>query len=162
MDYKYKGKESEYNKEYQRKYKQTPNGKESQRKWRQSPKCKKYMKKWGQSPKGKESDRKKKDQCINSWKDVIPKQSNCEVCGQVIIFNSKNKDTTIHFDHRHGGIEPIIGNPSNWMRGRSATPKNILIWKSCDFGMLCNRCNFVLPTVGRVEFLNKLLKYTTK
>ena len=96
--------------------------------------------------------------CLASWEGVIPKETFCEVCGKPIIFNSGDTRTSIHFDHRHGG-EPIQGSPAVWLRQKLHTPEREKIWKECDFGMLCERCNRCLPTENRRLWLTKAIQY---
>jgi len=95
---------------------------------------------------------------LQSWIGIIPKHTNCEVCKNTIEF--MNKHNPIFFDHRNEGNELIKTPPTNWLSLRYATPKNIDIWKSCNFGMLCRHCNQFLPTKNRKEFLLKAIKYT--
>jgi len=52
---------------------------------------------------------------IDSWRDYFPKTS-CQVCGKELIFGSKNKKESIHFDHKNGGKEIIKGSPNHWLR----------------------------------------------
>lgn len=101
---------------------------------------------------------KRRNLILQSWIGTIPKHTNCEVCKTPIEF--MNKQRPIFFDHRNAGIEVIKTPPTNWISLRYATPKNIAIWKSCDFGMLCRYCNQFLPTKNRKEFLLKAIKYT--
>lgn len=96
---------------------------------------------------------------LKSWGKIIPKKTNCEICNKEIGFNTGTQQNSIHFDHRNGGGEPIKYAPFNWLRIHKKTKENEKIWRSCDFGILCNRCNKYLPTKNRVEFLTKALKY---
>jgi hypothetical protein len=147
-------------------YQNSPEGKVVIEKYNKSPQRKEARKKYDHSPKGKECKRRLWKEghirCLSSWVGIIPKLTNCEACGRVITFNSGSLKTSIFFDHRHEGREAIKNGPVQWLRKHMATPENVLIWKSCDFGMLCNQCNLVLPTIGRIEFITKLLKYVTK
>lgn len=95
--------------------------------------------------------------CLGAWIGIVPKTANCQVCGKVI--NLMDKVSPIVFDHRHGGNEPIQGSPTGWLISHKRTPKNEEIWKSCDFGLLCRRCNYFLPTKDRKDFLEKVLQY---
>ena len=95
---------------------------------------------------------------LQSWTDIIPTITNCQVCGKTIGF--MNKENPIHFDHRYEGKEPIKISPNRWLSQHPCTPENIIIWKSCDFGMLCRNCNPYLPTKNRKSFLLSALKYT--
>lgn len=96
---------------------------------------------------------------MKSWEGFIPKETICQVCGKAIYFNNRNHNTSIHFDHRRGN-EAITGSPARWLRDRKRTPESEAIWKSCDFGMLCQGCNRSLPTNNRQEFLLKALEYS--
>ena len=96
---------------------------------------------------------------LDAWSKIIPKQANCGICGKLIKFNSTNLSELIHFDHKYEGIEAIKVNPREWLLGNECNAKNIEIWKSCNFGVLCNKCNPHLPTVNRIDWLEKALKY---
>lgn len=95
----------------------------------------------------------------SSWKDVIPSELDCPICGRRIFFNSGDWKRSINFDHRHDGSEPIKGLPSAWLSRRTCNEENIKIWNSCDFGMLCVKCNRILPTKNRKEWFFKVKKY---
>lgn len=99
-----------------------------------------------------------KKECLNSWIGFIPQKTNCQCCGKQIFFASKNTNTSIHFDHRKDTALHIVS-PTNWLGSNKRNPKTELLWKSFDFGMLCRRCNAILPTENRIEFLKKALKY---
>ncbi len=96
---------------------------------------------------------------MDSWRGFIPEKSKCECCGKEILFASGSTRSAIHFDHRNGGKEFIKSHPSRWLALHRRTPENELIWKSCNFGLLCNRCNSVLPTINRNEYVTKLMMY---
>jgi hypothetical protein len=135
--------------------------KETRRKYWQSEKGKESRKRYLQSDKGKEAQRKSVRQHLDGWKKIILEKAICPGCGKVIFFNSKVRDNTIAFDHRKDGSEVIKGTPAKWLYCHLATPENIEIWESCDFGMLCHKCNRSLPTNNRVEWLQNMLKYAT-
>lgn len=103
----------------------------------------------------------KRSENLDSWIGLIPKSSNCEVCGSEVSFHSRDKSKAIHFDHRSSGAEPIIGNPTNWLQYHPRNDKNEKIWKECNFGILCGKCNRFLPTKDRERFVQNLVKYTT-
>lgn len=86
----------------------------------------------------------------------------CECCNKKLFWPGKGKSGSVHFDHRHGGIEVITGGPTTWMRCRRPTLDNIAIFESCDFGILCDDCNRCLPTMNRGEWLKKALEYYDK
>lgn len=94
-----------------------------------------------------------------SWIGTIPEKTNCELCGKEIFLISQDKLTKIYFDHRNEGKEVIKKSPSSWLAKNRCNQKNIKIWKSCDFGHLCCKCNLVLPTKNRKDFFTKAIKY---
>ena len=95
----------------------------------------------------------------DTWKDLIPAITQCQVCGKDIFFQCNDKRRAIHFDHRNGGNEAIKLSPTVWLQSHKRTPSNEVIWKSCDFGMLCGQCNQRLPTLDRKQFLNNITRY---
>lgn len=97
---------------------------------------------------------------LESWGGFIPSETTCQVCGKSIYFNKKNLKLSIHFDHKCGGDEVIKGSPYDWLRSHPRTPENEKIWNSCDFGMLCNKCNLKLPTKNRKQFLINAMRYS--
>ena len=92
------------------------------------------------------------------WFKFIPKQGKCECCGREIFLQSKNKDNVMVFDHRHGKSLQIK-QPIPWLMGHACNEKNKILWEAHDFGTLCLRCNFKLPTEGRSEFLKNAFYY---
>lgn len=62
-------------------------------------------------------------------------------------------------DHRHGDNEPIKGTPRSFYEKRPFNERNLKTWEECNFGILCNRCNFCLPTRNRAEWLLAALDY---
>jgi hypothetical protein len=95
---------------------------------------------------------------FQSWVGIIPAHINCQICGKVIFFASGNQETSIHFDHKIPNL-PIKRNPSTWLASHLPNEKNIKLWKECNFGMLCRKCNLHLPTANRKEFVQQLLRY---
>lgn len=93
------------------------------------------------------------------WEGIIPSFTQCQMCGKDIYFNGRDTATSIHFDHRSGGDEIIKEIPSVWLKNNARTPENEAIWKSCNFGMLCQSCNRALPTKDRLLFLENANKY---
>ena len=85
----------------------------------------------------------------------------CQICGRKLKWNRESKDLSeiVNFDHRNGGKEKIDMNPATWLRSHPPVPKNIEIWESCNFGILCRECNKLLPTKNRKEWLKKTYKY---
>jgi hypothetical protein len=97
--------------------------------------------------------------CLESWVGFLPETTSCRCCGLQIYFNKRDRMTSIHFDHRHGGTEAIKTDPSAWLRSHKRNKKNEDVWNSCDFGYLCNKCNKILPTRDRKMFLDRITKY---
>ena len=93
------------------------------------------------------------------WDKVLPKVSNCEVCGKNLYLRHKDRKKTIHFDHRHGGTEAIKVAPSTWIKNNGLSKKTKKVFDSCDFGILCGWCNKHIPTKDRLVWLNKLTNY---
>jgi hypothetical protein len=106
-----------------------------------------------------EYKRKFNERRLSTWSKVIPSIVNCGCCGCRISFEPRPDMGIIHFDHRSGGTEAIDKTPRKWLKNHPPTIENIKIWESCDFGFLCIRCNQLLPTRNRVEFLKNALKY---
>lgn len=93
-----------------------------------------------------------------SWGKIIPKEATCGICYSKIYFHRRDAAKSIHFDHRHNGEEPIK-HPSMWLSSHARTKENETLWHSCDFGMLCNTCNKMLPTKNRVDYLLRIMMY---
>jgi len=93
------------------------------------------------------------------WNDFFSEDLQCEMCGERVYFNRKDRDKSVHFDHRHGGNELIFGSPFDWLSSHARNQENESIWRSCDFGILCFKCNLRLPTTNRVTFAKNLVKY---
>lgn len=72
-----------------------------------------------------------------SWLSVIPAKTQCQICGK----------------------EPIDHHPNSWLRRHPYNEKNKKVWDECKFGMLCLQCNRALPTLNRIEWLEKALAY---
>jgi hypothetical protein len=97
---------------------------------------------------------------LSTWEGFLPFLCSCEVCGESIGFRNPSVPV-IAFDHRYGGIEPIKS-PSAWLRSNPRTIENEKLWLSCDFGILCRRCNGFLPGKNRSRFLTKAIQYCNK
>lgn len=95
---------------------------------------------------------------VSSWVGFIPKETNCQVCGEKIYFSNKNIKTAIHFDHKSEECS-IKGSPTQWLLKHHLNEKNKEIWIECNFGMLCGRCNRGLPTKNRLNWLEKINIY---
>ena len=96
---------------------------------------------------------------LTSWEGYIPKIAQCQMCGKDIFFNTNDVKNAITFDHRHSGTEVIKSSPTAWLRMHKRNLTNEAIWESCDFGMLCHRCNIMLPTSDRQLYLVNVTKY---
>ena len=79
---------------------------------------------------------------------------NCQACNISLTWFGDNQV----FDHRHGGNE-VISSPAHWLSIHMPTKENILIWESCDFGILCNKCNRCIPTIDRINWLENVTRY---
>lgn len=99
------------------------------------------------------------EQILRSWIGIIPEFTQCQMCARDIYLIAKSCAKSIHFDHRNGGVEKIMGSPKHWLRRNVPTPENIGLWKSCNFGMLCWQCNRFLPTKNRRVLIENLMKY---
>ncbi len=96
---------------------------------------------------------------IDTWRTLIPNKTKCQVCGKEIILASGNREVSIHFDHRNGGVEKIKKDPTTFLYTHPMTPENKLLWQSCDFGMLCRGCNKKIPTQNRDLWLKNVTHY---
>ena len=95
---------------------------------------------------------------LMTWESYLPLVTQCQVCGKNIYFHQKNRADAIHFDHRNGGGEQIK-KPFQWLCHHPFNEKNKAIWESCDFGLLCSKCNVRLPTKDREQFVENVLQY---
>lgn len=98
--------------------------------------------------------------CISRFGDP-----QCAICDKKLVWFAGDVTSSVNFDHRHGGTEIIRtkneghASVNNWLRSRPCNEKNITIFESCDFGLLCQRCNQFLPTINRLAWLEKATKY---
>lgn len=107
----------------------------------------------------RERSRKYKKAWIDFFITEYGESPSCEICNSQLDWSVKRGRGGVSFDHRHGGDEAITTNPSRWCRGRQCSKRNIEIWRSCDFGILCGSCNTMLPTKDRKEWLAMACKY---
>lgn len=123
-------------------------------------KCREHYKKYRNKNKKKRSLywKERYSRFLLPWEGFIPEKTKCEICGKDICFNQRNSQDAIRFDHKKENIV-IKGKPSNWLCQNKRTVENEKIWKSCDFGMLCNKCNLILPVKNRKRFVKKIYKY---
>lgn len=97
----------------------------------------------------------------SDWAGYIPEKTECEICGKVIYFRGHPRGEIICFDHKSENCA-IKVSPSTWLNLHYKTEKNIKIWESCNFGLLCTRCNVRMPTKNRIEWLRKAVQYAGK
>lgn len=95
---------------------------------------------------------------IDSWRGFIPVKTHCAICNETIWYNSGDRKKSIHFDHKNTN-KAIKRAPYIWLRNNKRTTENEKIWMSCDFGMLCWKCNRKLPTKNRKKWVKKIYKY---
>jgi hypothetical protein len=107
-----------------------------------------------------EKGRRQRQFNLDSWKGFIPEVTQCQMCGVDIYFGGKDRNRAIHFDHRHGDGHNFRTPFQFLVRGRR-TPAREAQWKSFDFGMLCQVCNWRLPTRDRDKFIKDAVKYVT-
>ncbi len=70
----------------------------------------------------------------------------CSLCEKNLYFDHKDKQLAPHFDHRNGEIELLkLKSPSGLFRWKINEEKKKL-FKSCNFGILCDNCNKLLPS----------------
>lgn len=93
---------------------------------------------------------------IAFFEDEFGTDPSCQVCGTVLQYMSG--DNAVCFDHRRGN-EAIDMGPSAWAFVRPCNDDNRAMFTSCDFGILCRRCNSTLPTVDRKEWAERVLGY---
>ena len=96
---------------------------------------------------------------LDHWRKFFKKDLHCEICNRKLFFSTRTRKTSVCFDHRGGGREAIKRKPASWLADNKRTKKTEDIWESCNFGVLCSRCNQFLPTKNRIEFLEKALEY---
>ncbi len=95
---------------------------------------------------------------LRAWIKYLPENPTCGVCGRVLKYFSGEVVKSAHFDHKNNGLA-IKGKPSHWLRENKPIEGNIKIFRSCDFGILCYRCNRFIPTEGREKLLRNLIEY---
>lgn len=161
MPYKDPIKAKEYKKEYYIKNKEKWAFWRIQWRIKNKEYLKKYYKEYHKQNKDK-ANKAQRERNLNikkSWEGYIPKKTKCQVCSKAIYFNHRGKqDISIFFDHRHEN-EPIKENPTHWLRIHLFSPENKKIWDQCDFGRLCRKCNSLLRTTNRKQFIIGAIKY---
>ena len=103
-----------------------------------------------------------KNEYFDAWKTVIPNKANCECCNKEVYLGKGLQADSIHFDHRNGGNEAITYSPASFLRNKPLNKKNLAIWESCDFGILCKNCNSRIPTKNRDEWLKNVTNYVQR
>lgn len=138
------------------------NNKEYQKRWREKNKeylrqCHKaYYEQHKQRLRKQCRDNRKKR--LDKWLPYLIVVPCCEMCGMKLIFFTSDKKRSIFFDHKTDDV-PIKENPTHWLTKHPPSPKNRAIWNSCDFGILCNKCNATLPTKNRTIWIKRVIKY---
>lgn len=106
---------------------------------------------------GKIYSEKCKSEWENHFKKIYGENPKCKICGKNLNFYGKITDT-IHFDHRNGN-ELIKKSPKVWLCHKRCNDKYKKIWEQSNFGVLCMRCNWSLPTKNREQYTKNLVKY---
>ena len=88
----------------------------------------------------------------------IKKNPFCQICKKKLEYFNCIRSSTVHFDHRSINLN-IKGPPSDWLKANPPTERNKRIWKQCDFGILCNKCNRFLITKNRKKWIINVVKY---
>lgn len=117
---------------------------------------------------------KNRDKCLNryssGWIYYFNKRNpnpKCEICEKELRYFSRQRgqkaqdSICVNFDHKKNGL-PIKQCPSHWIRSHRPSIENIAIWEFCNFGVLCNRCNIMLPTENRKKWIEKATQYIFK
>lgn len=104
-------------------------------------------------------NKKDRNRFLRTWEGYIPKKTICPICRKEIFFNKRNKANAIHFDHKDNKKILIKEGPTTWLMSHVRNSINRKIWESCNFGMLCGRCNGFLPTKDRKKFVKRIIKY---
>lgn len=100
-----------------------------------------------------------KDRYKRDWSIFFKNEyGRCQICDVKLSYTKNDKVPTVTFDHRHGN-EFIKCKPSSFVRTHPCNDKYMRIWRACDFGILCRRCNAVLPTKNRTAWLTDVVQY---
>lgn len=76
-----------------------------------------------------------KEKCRQQWFSYLPKNPVCSICNKPLkYFNGKKG---VVFDHCNAGTEPIKCFPSQFLSCFPLNQKNLALWKSSNFGVLC-------------------------
>lgn len=98
---------------------------------------------------------------IDSWAEYLPAEANCEICDMKLYLSGHPRSETICFDHRIENCA-IKKPPATFIRSRLRTKESQAIWDSCQFGILCVRCNITLPTNNRKKWLERATAYANR
>ncbi len=98
-------------------------------------------------------------QWIEYFKLAYGSMPHCQICDRRLYWNHKQHGKRVCFDHRHGYDITINKSPRTWIQNKPCNDNNVTIWQSCDFGLLCNNCNAMLPTKNRKRYAKSLVKY---
>lgn len=109
----------------------------------------------------KNHHRRYRSEALKSWECYIPIKQNCEICKKELFYNGNNPKSSIAFDHRIENCA-IKVSPYDWLARHIFNEKHKKIWDSCNFGILCRRCNCAIPTKNRKEWLMKLTRYISQ
>jgi len=88
----------------------------------------------------------------------------CQCCGVTLKWQAGNRrhgNDNVVFDHRNGGKESIKS-LYGFVSDRELSEKNKNVFLSCDFGILCRKCNTMLPTQDRDKWLKGALNYVNR
>lgn len=104
------------------------------------------------------TERKRNIEDWRQWlESIYGTHPDCRICKKPLKFLGGNKEETVHFDHRRGGMEPIKKSPYTFLSNRRCTEYNQSIFEQCDFGFLCFKCNSGLPE--SLELRDKIVEY---
>ncbi len=96
---------------------------------------------------------------VNYFKQKHGENPKCEGCGAKLNWGKGNGKYVV-FDHRHGkGAFKQSPMPFCW--SHFFNDKNKAIWEKEDFGIVCQKCNSILPTDvnDRKQYILKLFEY---
>jgi len=95
---------------------------------------------------------------LKEWKKYLPIDPKCEICNKKLKYLSGKRQKSVYFDHKTSNFKKIL--PFGWLINHSPfKQKNIKQWKIFNFGILCNRCNLILPQRNRRKWLNNAMRY---
>lgn len=112
--------------------------------------------------KNKEDKQRRAKQWCEFFVQHYGENPTCSICSKSLQYMPKDKTNSIlavNWDHRHEDHANGI-RPSTWLHDHVCDEENKSIWLSFDFGILCNYCNGSLPTLHRLDWLEKAIEYT--